>query len=172
MTRLPERGVTQDGEPARMPAAGRVCGDGPGPGWCEVAVFARGLCKPHYRRAAKGLELDPDGGKQVGITPSGRGVWGVLETDGERLMCHEGGRWFVALGVHVGMQHSGVARYRLAHGLLMRASLNAAPLRDRLAEVVPRDRLDGHRDPDAARALTPQDRLDRGRRLRRATGGR
>ena len=55
-----------------------------------------------------------------------------VEVDG-RLVCHECGQAFEALGVHVGMVHEGVAAYRRAHGLPRSVSLVSAGLRERLA---------------------------------------
>lgn len=165
MARRVERGVSRPGEPKRMPAAGRVCGQVAGPEWCERDVLARGLCRPHYRRAAKGLPLDPDDGRLVGVTPSGHGVWGVLEEREDRLRCHECGGWYVALGVHAGMVHDGAHAYRLAHGLLMSTSLNAPPLRERLSRAASAtaDRLP---PPPPPSDLT-RERAERGLRLRR-----
>jgi len=99
-------------------------------------VYARGLCRLHYHRAAHGQALDPDDGHQVGITASGYGTWGVLDVgDDGRLMCHECGRTYVALGVHVGMVHCDVRAYRLEHGLTMSTSLAARELSERLADA-------------------------------------
>lgn len=173
--RRPERGVTRAGELTRMPAAGRVCGQTAGPDWCEEPVWARGLCRRHYRRAARGLVLDPDDGRQVGVTPSGHGLWGVLTESGGRLLCHECGRWYVALGVHVGMRHGSVRDYRLTHGLTMSTPLAAPALSQRLAQAATDTgaarRLEPARSPDTLRLADP-DTIDRGRRLRRAAGGR
>lgn len=112
-----ERGVTRAGEPARMRAAGLVCGLTQGPVGCDRPVFSRGLCRRHYRMRARGAIL-PESVPVVGVTPSGHGRWGVMDVDPDgRVVCHECGRSFVHLGVHVGMMHDGVAAYRRAHGL-------------------------------------------------------
>ena len=90
-----------------MPAAGRVCGLEQGPAGCPEAAFARGLCRRHYRRAARATPAaatDP----VVGVTVSGTGRWGVLATDSDgRLGCHECGQFLPNLAVHVGMVHAG-----------------------------------------------------------------
>lgn len=176
MGRRPERGVTRPGEPARMPAAGRVCGQEHGPSWCQDAVFARGMCRRHYRRVAKGLPADTNGGRQVGVTPSGRGIWGVLTTAADgRLLCHECGRWYVALGVHIGMVHGSVREYRLTHGLLMSQPLAATGLSTRLAAATRgnggTERIAAHRRTDIADRIDPA-LARRGQRLRRDQGRR
>lgn len=152
-----------------MPAAGRTCGDAAGPDGCPAPVHARGLCRPHYRRAARGLTLDTDVA-QIG-DPSGHGRYGhVDELDGQQR-CHECGRWYRALGVHIGMAHRdlGVRGYRLRHGLTMAQSLAGAPLRARLAAAAASDeslvRIAGARDPGRARAAADPDLQARGHRL-------
>ncbi len=131
-----ERGITQPGEPVRMSRIGKVCGQEHGPAWCEVEVFSRGLCRKHYRQRARGAEEDRDDTPQVGVTPSGHGLWGHLTIENGRLVCHECGRSYLALGVHVGMVHDGGIRaYRLTHGLTMSTPLVVTELGDRLAEA-------------------------------------
>lgn len=167
-----ERGITKPGEPKRRPAAGLVCGKEAGPDWCEAAVFARGLCRPHYRRAARRLPIDPDDGKQVGVTVSGHGLWGVLTEEQGRLLCHECGRWYTALGVHVAMTHEMDARqYRLTHGLLMNRGLVAGTLHDRLSRASRPSTIAAHSLLQAALEMADPDTQDRGHRLRRAQGG-
>lgn len=171
MARRVERGVTREGEPARMPAAGRVCGKGAGPDWCPDPVFSRGMCRRHYRRAAKGLPLDPDEGRVVGITPSGHGVWGVLTERGGRVRCHECGRWLIALSVHVGMVHDGTRAYRLAHGLPLSVTLDASALHETRSEhAIDADivaQITDARSPETL-TLADQDLATRGNRLARA----
>lgn len=152
-----EQGITQPGEPVRMPAAGRVCGLESGPAWCEEDVFARGLCRPHYRRRARGVDLDPDAGRRVGVTPSGHGRWGTVDVDGDgRLRCHECGRWYASLAVHIGMVHGSVRDYRFAHGLTMSLPLVSEPVRLNLAAAASRpevmQRVADARDPRRALA--------------------
>lgn len=170
MSRRVERAVTAPGEPARLPAAGRTCGAEAGPAWCEHEVFARGLCRPHYRRVAKGLALDPDDGHQVGVTPSGHGTWGVLDVDLDgRLTCHECGRTYVALGVHVAQIHDGTRAYRLAHGIAMSTPLATPALSARLAQATATNggsqRIAATRRPlDALTHIDPE-LLARGQRI-------
>lgn len=149
-----------------MPAAGKICGAQAGPASCTEPVLARGLCQRHYRRASRDEPLDPEHGAVIGATPSGHGVWGVLTEEDGRLLCHECGRWYVALGIHVAAAHAGVRAYRLAHGLLMSTSLIASGLRETRSRW-------GH-DLDSIRRVeerrTPYTPLDpemvaRGRRL-------
>lgn len=167
MPRRRERGITRPGEPARVPAKGRICGQEAGPQWCDEPCFSRGLCRRHYRRAAKGLPLDPDDGHQVGVTPSGHGIWGVVDEDaGGRLVCHDCGRAYLALGVHIGMTHGSVRDYRLRHGLTMSTSLAAEPLRRRYAETARIDGLIEARRPEHLAAADPEI-IARGIRLRR-----
>ena len=151
-----------------MPAAGLICGQRAGPDGCPRPVFARGLCRAHYRRAARGLPLQPDV-TQVG-SPSGHGVWGVVEVDSEgRLRCHDCGRWYVALAVHVGMRHGPTRDYRLRHGLSLAAPLLAAPLRARQVEAASTPQQAAHlaavRDPLRALAAIDPEMILRGQRL-------
>lgn len=171
-----ERGITRDGEPARMPAAGRVCGQEQGPAACDAPVFARGMCRRHYRRAAKGLPVD-DGMPAIG-SPSGHGRYGYLDEDPAdgRITCHECGGAYVALGVHIGMAHTITVReYRRRHGLLMSQGLASSALSARLAEAATDagtvSRLEPVRSPETLRG-TPEDVIVRGVRIARATGRR
>lgn len=175
MSRRTEHGVARDGEPKRMPAKGRTCGQSNGPEWCPDPVFARGLCRKHYRRAAKGFPVDPDDGKRVGVTPSGFGTWGVVDEQDGRLLCHECGGWFRSLGVHIGMRHGSVRDYRMKHGLLLSQSLNAPDVRRRLADAASRPeslwRIKEARDPVRAGRKADAEITNRGRRLRRQSPG-
>ncbi len=154
-----------------MPAVGRVCGRDAGPGWCTEPVHCRGMCRRHYRRAARGLPVDPDHGHQVGITPSGHGLWGVVTIDDTRLVCHDCGRRYIALAVHIGMAHGSVRDYRMRHGLLMSTPLTATELSARLADAARSNggvqRIAVARDPDAARRAADPTLIYRGLRLRR-----
>jgi hypothetical protein len=125
--RRAEHGISKPGEPKRIPAKGRECSI---PG-CDNPMFSRLLCRKHYRRAAKGLPVaDVDDGKVVGITRSGRSYWGVVEHDGERLVCHECGKSYLNLAVHIAMTHGPVREYRITHGLTMRQPLRTERLQD------------------------------------------
>lgn len=163
MTRRPERGITQPGEPKRMPAKGHTCTVA----GCGQPAFSRGMCRRHYRRAAKGLPVtSPDDGKQVGVTPSGKSLWGVVERDGDRLICHECGRSYIALAVHIGQVHGSVKDYKLTHGLLMSQSLLADDLREHKRPQGDAARLAEVRSPETLKDADPE-LITRGIRLRR-----
>lgn len=155
-----------------MPAKGRICGEAEGPTWCEAPVFSRGLCRRHYRRAAKGLPItDPEDSRRVGVTPSGHGTYGVVDVEDGKLLCHECGGWYRSLAVHIGMAHDGTRAYRLAHGLTMSTPLVAEDVSAAHSEVARAHGsapwLAGHRTPDT---LAGQDQyvITRGIRLRHA----
>jgi len=155
-----------------MPAAGRICGQERGPASCTDQVFSRGMCRRHYRGVARGGTIDLDE-PAIG-SPSDHGRWGILdidESDGGRLTCHDCGRSFIALGVHIGMAHGGVRDYRLRHGLPLHASLAAADLSARLAAAGAASvgRLEAVRTPDTLVGV-PQEMITRGLRLSRRTG--
>lgn len=151
-----------------MPAAGLVCGQEKGPEWCTDAVRARGMCRRHYRRLARGLPLDPDDGRQVGVTPSGHGTWGVLTEENGRVLCHECGRRYAALGKHVADMHDGGRAYRLEHGLPLSLSLSSADLREQnRARALERNLvqfIEDVRTPETLAAVDDQV-ITRGRRL-------
>jgi hypothetical protein len=149
-----------------MPAAGRICGQECGPASCAAPVHCRGLCRRHYRRLAHGGTLDL-GERAIG-SPAGHGRWGIVDVDpadGDRLVCHDCGRTYIALAVHVGMIHGGVRAYRLRHGLPMSACMTASDLSARLADAARPvvGRLAGVRSPDTLDA--PQELITRGLRL-------
>jgi len=55
--------------------------------------------------------------KQVG-DPDGFGVFGVVDVDGDGVLCHECGRRFTHLGLHAWRGHGITsAQYRERHGL-------------------------------------------------------
>lgn len=155
-----------------MPAAGLICGQQAGPTSCTDPVHCRGLCRRHYRRLSRGGSIDP--AEPALGDPSGHGRYGLLDPDPldpGRLICHDCGRSYMALGVHIGMAHDdthpgGVRDYRLRHGLPMSASLTTTALNAALAEAVrtSTDRLEGVRTP-ATLADVPQGHISRGLRL-------
>lgn len=108
-------------------------------------------------------------------SPSGVGRWGILDIDEDgRLACHECGRTYLALGVHIAMTHEMTARdYRLAHGLTMSTPLVAEALRVMQAERMRTPqaiaRIAATRSPDTL-AVVPQDIITRGLRISRASG--
>jgi predicted small integral membrane protein len=112
------------------------------------------------------------GERAVG-SPSGHGRWGFVDVDpadGDRLVCHDCGHAYVALGVHIGMVHGGVREYRLRHGLTLSTSLAAPGLAARLADAARPaiGRLEEVRSPDHLDA--PQELITRGLRLSRRVG--
>ncbi len=124
-----EHGITRPGEPARIPTAGKRCGDYAGPDWCDRHVFSRDLCRPHYRRLARGGPLThPD--ECAPGSPSGHGTYGTVTERNGRLVCHDCGRTYRSLAVHIGMTHGDVRDYKRRHGLLMSTSLLAPTLAD------------------------------------------
>lgn len=159
-----------------MPAQGLICGEQAGPAGCVRGVFSRGLCRHHYRRVARGLSLEEPAGPKVGDR-SGFGRFGLLDVDGDgRMLCHECGRWYVALGVHVGMVHGSARDYRLTHGLRMSQPLAATSLRRALSEASKAngagDRIRGVSTREAAFAGQDKAMVTRGIRLRFDTAGR
>lgn len=151
-----------------MPAAGLICGQQAGPASCTDPVHCRGLCRRHYRRAARGGTLDP--AEPAVSDPSGHGRYGLLDPDPldpDRLICHDCGRSYAALGVHIGMTHPGGVRdYRLRHGLPMSVPLTGPNLAAARADTAraSADRLADTRTP-ATLADVPQDHITRGLRL-------
>mgnify|MGYP000124004124 FL=1 len=121
---------------------------------CERSAIARGLCMLHYKRVRAGRPLtDPPVG-----SPDGCGRYGILDTDGERCLCHECGRWYRSLGAHVVAAHGQSARdYKRAHGLPLSRGLVAEEARRRMSERARSrvgtpgwERLKKARDPVAA----------------------
>ncbi len=106
----------------------------------------------------------------VGLSPSGHGIWGVLTEADDRLLCHECGRWYAALGVHVGMVHDGARAYRLAHGLPLHTPLTATALHEARSQRALSSGLvqqvEQHRSADTL-ALADPAMAGRGHRLRR-----
>ena len=91
-------------------------------------------------------------------SPDGCGRYGILDTDGERCLCHECGRWYRSLGAHVVAAHGQSARdYKRAHGLPLSRGLVAEEARRRMSERARSrvgtpgwERLEEARDPAAA----------------------
>lgn len=56
--------------------------------------------------------------RQVG-SPSGFGRYGILDDDGQQVLCHQCGRWFVSVAAHVAGGHGGMrgVEYKRLHGL-------------------------------------------------------
>lgn len=132
-------------------------------------MFSRLLCRKHYRRAAKGLPIaDPDDSKTVGVTRSGKSYWGIVEHDGERLICHECGKSYLNLAVHIAMAHGPVKQYRISHGLTMRQPLRAERLQEAArakGKTLARN-LASSRSPETL-SLADHDLIIRGNRISR-----
>ena len=152
---------------------GRACA---APG-CDRPAVARGLCMRHYKRARAGRPLtDPPVG-----SPDGHGRYGILDTDGQRCLCHECGRWYRRLGAHVERAHGRSARdYKRAHGLPLSRGLVAEeerrPMSERARSRVGGagwERLEEARDPAAAaraRDEAARDAVSAAARRRDTTG--
>ncbi|MBP2333277.1 MucR family transcriptional regulator [Corynebacterium freneyi] len=121
---------------------------------CDREAVARGLCMMHYKRERAGRDLaEPEVG-----SPSGHGRYGVLDVDGDRVLCHECGGWYRSVGAHVGRAHDLAAReYKIRHGLplgtaLVAPDVSAARSRHATERVGTEawKRLESRRDPTAA----------------------
>jgi hypothetical protein len=142
----------------------------------------------HYKRERAGKPLtgeQPERG-----TPDGHGLYGVLDDDGDTVLCHECGARKASLGQHVVSAHAMTARaYKLAHGLPLSRGLVSTVAREQLSESA-RSRvgtagwraLEAARDPAAAaaargpeafaavgRQVTPARAITNGRAARRGT---
>lgn len=96
------------------------------------------------------------GGMQVG-DEDGHGRYGVLDEDADGLLCHECGRRFTHLGLHVYKAHGLTAKeYRAEHGLGRRglvAEATRLTIADNARERLPRNSLFvQRRDPARAAA--------------------
>ncbi|HEY9314977.1 MucR family transcriptional regulator [Williamsia sp.] len=64
----------------------------------------------------------------------GHGDFGVLDDDGETVLCHECGRWFRSIANHIGPAHGiGADEYRARHGLASDQSLSSRSTKRRKA---------------------------------------
>lgn len=106
--------------------------------------------------------------------PSGHGRYGILDDDGERVLCHECGRWFKSVGAHLPGGHGmDVKEYRVKHGLPLSmplvsaawAARASASAKARLGSEGWR-RLEEARDPRAASAARSDDAIATGARRR------
>ncbi|NNG36958.1 MucR family transcriptional regulator [Nakamurella aerolata] len=124
----------------------------------------------HYKRAARGQPLTDT--TPVAGSPSGHGLYGVLDDDGQTVLCHECGQRRRILGSHLGADHGmTAAEYKRKHGLPRGRGLlsrDAAEERSALSRALVGSvgwaRLEARRDPTAAsRAKTPDSYVKRGR---------
>ncbi|KGF17352.1 MucR family transcriptional regulator [Corynebacterium freneyi] len=121
---------------------------------CDRDAVARGLCMMHYKRERAGRDLTEPA---VG-SPSGHGRYGILDVDGDRVLCHECGGWYRSVGAHVPRSHDMTAReYKITHGLPLGTPLVAPDLselhsRNAVGRVGGAGwaRLEARRDPTAA----------------------
>lgn len=88
--------------------------------------------------------------------PDGHGQYGVLDEDADGLLCHECGRRFTHLGLHVWKGHGvTAAEYRNDHGLARTRGLVASSTRETIRDnarrtFVGKSRFLANRDPMAA----------------------
>lgn len=135
---------------------------------CERYAIAKGLCRLHYGRQHDGAPLEPERGD------GGFGIWGQITDDGDKLLCHECGRWYQGLGTHIALAHDMTARdYKLAYGLPLTKGLVGPGLREvqqRHAQEKVQSphwqHLVANRDPAAAAAARDPEILTRAARLR------
>lgn len=146
---------------------------------CDRVAVAKGLCLRCYKRVRRGRPLPSE--EPARGSPSGLGVYGVLDDDGDTVLCHECGRRVRALGPHLQRSHPDMdARaYRLAHGLpmtlpLVSAAVSAAQsVRSRARVGSPGwRRLEAARDPEAAAAARDAEVMVRAAVMRATDRGR
>ncbi|MFD1716345.1 MucR family transcriptional regulator [Georgenia deserti] len=86
--------------------------------------------------------------------PDGKGLYGVPDETADGLLCHECGKRFTHLGLHVWRRHGMAAdEFRRAHGLARSRGLVAAATRTEIAQNA-RDRLE--RKPAFLAARAPE----------------
>lgn len=94
---------------------------------CDNPAVARGLCSTHYKRQLAGKPLTSPA-RQVG-SPSGYGRYGILDDDGQRVLCHECGQWKRSVGSHLTAHDMTAVEYREKHGLARGTALSSAAVR-------------------------------------------
>lgn len=133
---------------------------------CDQPATARGWCWRHYKIARRNNWRVPEPAPQVG-SPSGHGLYGILDDDGTSVLCHECGRRFRALGYHLLRAHEMTAEeYRATHGLRRGLGLIAGDLHQLRSEHAKAhigsqgwQRLEAARDPLAASRARPPEAL-------------
>lgn len=128
---------------------------------CKRPAVSRGLCLMHYKRARSGR---PKQEHMVG-DPIGAGQWGILNENEEGIACHECGRRFHGLGIHVYTAHGiTAAEYRDAYGLPRGTPLASKRTREtysqRALENDSTRLLDQYRDPVKASRSRGPDAFD------------
>lgn len=150
---------------------------------CDGIAIARGWCRMHYSRVRRGRPLEDE--RPEPGSPSGCGIYGVLEERDGLMLCHECGRWYRSVGSHLAQGHGITAReYRRRHGIPARFPLLVAEIADEQSERARAyvdtpawKRLEDARDPHAASQSRTPEQMRRGsmslpRLSARATAGR
>lgn len=94
---------------------------------CGNPAVARGVCSTHYKRQLAGKPITSTA-PPVG-SPSGHGRYGILDDDGQRVLCHECGQWKRSVGNHLTAHDMTAAEYRERHGLARGTALSSAAVR-------------------------------------------
>lgn len=125
---------------------------------CDRPAVATGLCRMHYARQRRGTPITDN--RPATGTPSGYGRYGILDDDGQTVLCHECGQRYPSVGAHLRLGHDLTARdYKIRHGLPLGTGLVAHAVSD-AQSVRARERIGSHgwgrfeqaRDPAAAAA--------------------
>lgn len=96
---------------------------------CETVAVVGGKCEKHAAQRPATAHRD-----RVG-TPSGHGQFGIVTRTWDKVQCHECGRCFKRLELHLIQTHEmTVEDYRRIHGLLRRQSLLSIGLEERFRE--------------------------------------
>lgn len=143
--------------------SGRSCVD------CDDRrAVAKGRCMRCYKRHRAGRPSIREDRTQLAHVGQrdGHGLYGVLDNDGDTVLCHECGRRLRALGSHIVSAHGmTAAEYRTAHGLprgqgLVSRAVHEAQSARASSRVGTAGwaRLEAARDPAAAAAARTWDR--------------
>ena len=94
-----------------------------------IVVNPDPLCRTHYKRKRAGKPLVDD--RPAIGSPSGHGLYGIIDDDGETVLCHECGRRVVSVGNHL-TKHDGMTarEYKITHGLPLGSSLASSAHRE------------------------------------------
>ena len=65
----------------------------------------------------------------------GYGRYGMLDTDGERILCHECGQWKKSVGAHLASHGMTAVEYRERHGLARGTPLVAPATSARVSQL-------------------------------------
>ena len=98
----------------------------------EPALPGGQLCRAHQRRLNRGNGLPTSIEKFPG-DPSGYGTYGTIDLTEQGALCHECGRRFAGLGIHVARSHPiTMKEYRAIHGIPTSAPILLPPRADGL----------------------------------------